>query len=88
MVRRPARHPWEFSEDTFGEVAGKWEFSCGDPSKGFQLLEDAAKRYPDSSTIYGALEEYYDSQGEPEKAREAAKKSSRLYREWERRASQ
>lgn len=83
LVTRPAHRPGEFREDGIGEVEGRWEFSCGSPEKGLQLIEDAIKKDPESHTPYTALAQYYYSIGEVEKGRDAEATASRLLQAWE-----
>jgi len=82
LVNRPVHHAWELREDGVGELEGRWEFSCGSPAKGLQLIEQVSKKYPDSSAPYTALAQYYYSIGEIEKARAAEATASRLLQEW------
>lgn len=82
LVSRPVHHPWELREDGPGELGGRWEFSCGSPEKGFELIQGAIKQYPDSNAPYTALSQYYYSIGEIEKARAAEATASRLLDEW------
>jgi hypothetical protein len=83
LVTRPVHHPWELREDGVGELDGRWEFSCGNPDTGFQLIGGARKDYPDSYAPYTALAEYYYSIGEVEKARDAEATASRLVQAFE-----
>jgi len=62
-----------------GELQGRWEFSCGNAETGLQLIQQAAKKYPDSSAPYRALAQYYYSIGEIQKAREAKATADRLF---------
>ncbi|HXX17930.1 MAG TPA: hypothetical protein VEJ46_00870 [Candidatus Acidoferrum sp.] len=82
LVSRPVHHPWELRQDGAGELGGRWEFSCGDPQTGFQLIEQTIRQYPDSNAPYTALSEYYYSTGEIDKARDAEATASRLLEAW------
>jgi hypothetical protein len=82
LVNRPPRAPWESWRDGSAEVQGRWEFSCGSPETGLQLILADTRKYPESNTAYTALSEFYYTAGDIEKAREAAATASRLMREW------
>ena len=88
LINRPPRAPWEAWQDGSGEVEGRWEFSCGSPEKGLQLIQASSRKYPDSNAAYTALSEYYYTVGDVEKAREAAATASRLMRVWAHRLGQ
>lgn len=85
LISRPVHHPWELREDGPGELEGRWEFSCGSPQKGLELIQGAIKKYPDSNAPYTALAQYYYSVGDIEKARTAEATASRLLDEWAKR---
>lgn len=82
LASHPPHHPWERWEDGVGELEGRWEFSCGNPAKGLQLIEGAAKQNPESDMPYVALAQYYYSFGKIDKARDAEATASRLRNAW------
>ena len=76
---------WDVRQEGAGEVGGRWEFSCGSPEHGRELIEASAKKYPTSDAPYRVLAQYYYSVGNIAKAREAEATADRLRREWSKR---
>jgi hypothetical protein len=64
------------------EFGAMWEFSCGNTANGLQTISNARAKHPKSCAPYDALEEYYYSIGEFEKARQARATSDELYQAW------
>src|SRR5262249_21958450 len=82
LVSGPVHYKWERRQDGVGELKGRWEFSCGNPEIGLQLIEAAAKKYPESDAPYAALSEYYYSIREIDRARGAEATGARLSEAW------
>jgi tetratricopeptide (TPR) repeat protein len=67
--------PDEVRPEGIPEIGGKWEFSCGNPKKGLQMIESSVKKYPNSEVAFDALSDYYYSIGDISRAREAEKRA-------------
>jgi tetratricopeptide (TPR) repeat protein len=88
LVVRSGRARWETREDGEAELKGRWEFSCGNPETGFQLIEEATRKYPQYDAPYRALAQYDYSIREIEKARDAEATAAKLSEAWTKKAGE
>lgn len=66
------------SADGVTELEARWEFSCGAPQRGEELIKSAIAKNPESDAPYNALSEFYDSIGQIDQARTAKAKAEEL----------
>ncbi|WP_263416694.1 tetratricopeptide repeat protein [Terriglobus albidus] len=66
------------SADGVMELEARWEFSCGAPQRGEELINSAITKYPESDAPYNALSEFYYSIGQIDQARSAKAKAEQL----------
>ncbi len=86
LIEPPARHSWERRDNGPNELQARWEFSCGNPELGLRLIEASISKSPDSGGAYEVLSQYYYSQGDIQKGREADDTAYNLQQQWGRRA--
>ena len=66
------------SADGVTELEARWEFSCGAPQKGEEMIKSAIAKNPESDAPYNALSEFYYSIGQIDQARTAKAKAAEL----------
>jgi len=78
MAGHPQRGASGRSADGATELEARWEFSCGVPQKGEELIKSAMAKNPQSEAPYNALSEFYSSMGQIDQARTAKAKAAEL----------